>query len=229
MILFRSGWTLTGWIKPDLRCRMPWKRKGATRRPQRLSKSSCCRLLSWLNTKGLPQLWLFQRKNRPQVSLEETFVPGSEAISSKQWCGCTDLFSPKGNLIHPWKENCGAAWSFRPHHASQVVNKYNAQRESVGAERAVRSPLTPNTSPNCQYNESWESCWPRIRCQGEVARGEKCQKYWLLPSWPWKEFVPVSVCTQVKASLNYSGVLWKLSSCRKWRQPGFACWKTSSL
>lgn len=46
-----------------------------------------------------------------------------------------------------------------------------AQRETVG------SPLTPNMSPSCQYNGSWESCWPRIGCQGEVAGGEKCQQY----------------------------------------------------
>lgn len=29
----------------------------------------------------------------------------------------------------------------------------------------------------------------------------------LLPSWLWKQFVPVFVCTQIKASLNYSGAL----------------------
>lgn len=48
----------------------------------------------------------------------------------------------------------------------------------------------------------------------------------LLPSWLWKQFMPVSICTQIKASLNYSGALWKLSSCRKWRQLGFTSWKT---
>lgn len=40
--------------------------------------------------------------------------------------------------------------------------------------------------------------------------------------------MPVSICTQIKASLNYSGALWKFSSCRKWRQLGFTCWKTST-
>lgn len=39
------------------------------------------------------------------------------------------------------------------------------------------SPLTPNTSLSFQYKESRESCWPRIRCLGEVAGGEKCQEY----------------------------------------------------
>lgn len=175
MSLVRSGWTLTGCIKPDSRCRITWKKKEATWRPQRLSKSSCRHLLSWLHTEGLPQLWLCPNpKYGPQVSLVVTFASGSEAISAKIYWP----FLPEGQS-HPSLK--GDLWSSVCSHAPPCFSNgkwvSHTEREAVGAERAVGSPLTPNTSLSCQYNESWESCWPRIRCQGEVAGGEKCQEY----------------------------------------------------
>lgn len=72
----------------------------------------------------------------------------------------------------------GDMWSSTCSHAPPLFpnSKWASLTETGGAERAVGSPLVPNTSLSWQYNESWKGCWPRIRCQGEVAGGEKCQE-----------------------------------------------------
>lgn len=79
-------------------------------------------------------------------------------------------FSPQGQS-HPSLK--GDLRSCVQSHAPPCFSggKRVVQRGTVG------SPLTPNMSLSCQYNGSWESCWPRIGCQGEVAGGEKCQEY----------------------------------------------------
>lgn len=102
------------------RCRITWKRKGVTGRPQKLGKSAFHHLLSWLHTKALPLLRLSQ-KYIPSIPCRDLCLwignNFSQAVRWTYW-----PFLPKDNLIHPWKETWAAMCSLMPHHASQVVN-----------------------------------------------------------------------------------------------------------
>lgn len=134
-----------------------WKRMGATGGPQRPSGRLLLSSLMAAYRRPPPAFALSseQQEEAPRIPCRDLCLWFGRR-SAKLWCGPTELFSLERARFQPWQKGCGAAHAVAPHHAFQEVNKLQGLGEAVG------SPLTPNTSLSCPYNEGWAQAWDQV-------------------------------------------------------------------